>query len=110
MHWPSMTLRLKARSKFDRAMDMFFTRSGLEQASAEDVVARHRSGRYAGASQVADLCCGIGGDLIALAEGRRVLAVDRDPLQLPDREGEQRGVRRGESASPHWRMTSAMSI
>ena len=82
MHWPSMTLRLKARSKFDRAMDMFFTRSGLEQASAEDIVARHRSGRYAGASQVADLCCGIGGDLIALAEGRRVLAVDHDPLQL----------------------------
>ncbi len=74
-------LRLKARSKFDRAMDMFFTRSGLEQASAE-IVARHRSGRYAGASRVADLCCGIGGDLIALAEGRRVLAVDRDPLQL----------------------------
>ena len=39
-------LRLKARGKFDRAMDMFFTRSGLEQSSAE-IVARHRAGRYA---------------------------------------------------------------
>ena len=74
-------LRLKARGKFDRAMDMFFTRSGLEQASAE-IVARHRAGRYVGATQVADLCCGIGGDLIALAEGHGVLAVDRDPLRL----------------------------
>ena len=38
-------LRLAARAKFSRAMDMFFTRAGLEQASAE-VVARH-SGRLA---------------------------------------------------------------
>ena len=38
--------------------------------------------RYAGAGLVADLCCGIGGDLTALAAGRRVLAVDRDPLHL----------------------------
>jgi hypothetical protein len=34
---------------------------------------------------IADLCCGIGGDLIALAEAAeagRVLAVDRDPVHL----------------------------
>lgn len=32
-------------------------------------------------SSVADLCCGIGGDAIALARaGIRVLAVDRDPV------------------------------
>jgi SAM-dependent methyltransferase len=74
-------LRLRARAKFSRAMDMFFTRPGLEQASAE-VIARHRISRYAGAELVADLCCGIGGDLTALAAGRRVLAVDRDPLHL----------------------------
>ena len=41
-------LRLAARDKFSRAMQMFFTRDGLEQASAE-VVARHRAARYAGA-------------------------------------------------------------
>lgn len=74
-------LRLRARAKFSRAMDMFFTRAGLEQASAE-VIAGHRSARYTGAGLVADLCCGIGGDLTALAAGRRVLAVDRDPLHL----------------------------
>jgi len=38
--------------------------------------------RYAGAGLVADLCCGVGGDLPALAAGRRLLAVDRDPLHL----------------------------
>jgi SAM-dependent methyltransferase len=74
-------LRLRARAKFSRAMDMFFTRAGLEQASAE-VIAGRRVARYAGAGLVADLCCGIGGDLTALAAGRRVLAVDRDPLHL----------------------------
>jgi len=74
-------LRRRARAKFSRAMDMYFTRAGLEQASAE-VIAGHRMARYAGAGLVADLCCGIGGDLTALAAGRRVLAVDRDPLHL----------------------------
>jgi SAM-dependent methyltransferase len=74
-------LRLKGRSKFDRALEMYFTRAGLEQASAE-LVARHRSGRYASGIQVADLCCGIGGDLIALACGRQVLAVDSDRLAV----------------------------
>ncbi|HEY2575383.1 MAG TPA: class I SAM-dependent methyltransferase [Streptosporangiaceae bacterium] len=74
-------LRMLARAKFGRADEMFFTRAGLEQASSEPV-ARHRAGRYAGHGQVADLCCGIGGDLIALAGGHDVLAVDRDPLHL----------------------------
>ena len=74
-------LRLAARAKFSRALDMFFTRAGLEQASAE-VVARHRQERFAAAGLLADLCCGIGGDLVALAEGHQVRAVDRDPLHL----------------------------
>jgi SAM-dependent methyltransferase len=74
-------LRLRAQAKFDRAGEMFFTRDGLEQASSE-MVSRHRARRYAAAGSVADLCCGIGGDLIALAEHHRVLAVDIDPLHL----------------------------
>ncbi|HEY7431020.1 MAG TPA: methyltransferase domain-containing protein [Streptosporangiaceae bacterium] len=74
-------LRLAARVKFSRAMEMYFTRPGLEQASAE-VVASHRASRYAGSARVADLCCGIGGDLLALAGSHQVLAVDRDPLAL----------------------------
>jgi hypothetical protein len=72
------TLRLAAREKFSRAGEMYFTRAGLEQASAE-VVARHSAGRFAGLALVADMCCGIGGDLIALAGGsEKVLAVDAD--------------------------------
>jgi SAM-dependent methyltransferase len=74
-------LRIAARAKFSRAMRMFFTRDGLEQASAE-VVARHRRGRYPAGGLLADLCCGIGGDLIALADGHQVRAVDTDPVHL----------------------------
>jgi SAM-dependent methyltransferase len=74
-------LRRRAQQKFTRAQQMYFTRAGLEQATAE-VTARHRATRFAGALRVADLCCGIGGDLIALAPGREVVAVDRDPLHL----------------------------
>jgi hypothetical protein len=60
---------------------MFFTRDGLEQASGE-VVAQHRRGRYPAGGQLADLCCGIGGDLIALADGYQVRAVDADSVHL----------------------------
>lgn len=74
-------LRRAARAKFTRADAMFFTRPGLEQASAE-IVARHRAARFPGDAWMADLCTGIGGDLIALAAGRDVLAVDIDPVHL----------------------------
>ena len=74
-------LRVRAQPKFSRAMSMFFTRPGLEQASSE-LVSGNRARRYAGAAEVADLCCGIGGDLTTLAAGHTVLAVDRDPLHL----------------------------
>ena len=81
-------LRLAAREKFSRAMEMLFTRAGYEQSSSE-TIARHRAARFGGARRVADLCCGIGGDLIALAAAprttapqpdARVLAVDRDEI------------------------------
>lgn len=74
-------LRRRAQAKFTRAQGMYFTRAGLEQAASE-VIARHRARRFDGALRVADLCCGIGGDLVALADRREVLAVDRDPLHL----------------------------
>jgi THUMP domain-like/RNA cap guanine-N2 methyltransferase len=72
-------LRLAARAKFSRAMQMLFTRAGYEQSSSEPI-ARYRAARFGDAGQVADLCCGIGGDLLALASGREVLAVDRDDV------------------------------
>src|SRR5215218_6155135 len=74
-------LRARAAGKFAAAGRMWFTREGLEQASAEPL-ARHRADRYARFGWVADLCCGIGGDLCALAPGRAALAVDLDPLHL----------------------------
>jgi hypothetical protein len=74
-------LRARAAAKFSAAARMWFTREGLEQASAEPL-ARHRAARYADYGRVADLCCGIGGDLCALAPGRTALAFDLDPLQL----------------------------
>lgn len=74
-------LRRAAAAKFSRAAEMFFTRPGLEQASAE-IVARHRALRFAGTGLMADLCTGIGGDLIALAAAHDVLAVDSDAVHL----------------------------
>jgi hypothetical protein len=73
-------LRERAAGKFTRATEMFLTRAGFEQASPE-VVARHRATRFPG-GRIADLCCGIGGDLLALAPGRRAHAVDLDPVHL----------------------------
>jgi hypothetical protein len=74
-------LRRAARTKFARADEMFFTRAGLEQASPE-AVSRHRASRFEGRPRLADLCSGIGGDLISLAAGREVVAVDVDPVHL----------------------------
>jgi hypothetical protein len=74
-------LRQRAKSKFERAGQMFFTREALEQASAE-VVSHHRAHRYAPYPSVADLCCGVGGDALALAAHTGVLAIDLDPLRL----------------------------
>lgn len=76
-------LRQRAAVKFgaEDAGRMFFTPNGVEQSTRASVAA-YRARRMAdlGITSVADLCCGIGGDAIALARaGIRVLAVDRDP-------------------------------
>ncbi|MEV0240563.1 methyltransferase domain-containing protein [Streptomyces sp. NPDC050674] len=76
-------LRQRAAVKFgaEDAGRMFFTPNGVEQSTRASV-AVYRARRMAelGITSVADLCCGIGGDAIALARaGIRVLAVDRDP-------------------------------
>jgi len=78
-------LRQRAAAKFpaEDAARMYFTQEGLEQ-STRSSVAGYRAARFAkfpGVRRVADLCCGVGGDAIALARaGLSVLAVDRDPL------------------------------
>jgi hypothetical protein len=74
-------LRARAAAKFgDFASGMLFTPAGLEQATRLSVAAHHAR-RYAdaGASLVADLGCGLGGDAMALsALGVPVLAVEAD--------------------------------
>ncbi|MFI9049395.1 methyltransferase domain-containing protein [Streptomyces sp. NPDC053427] len=76
-------LRQRAAAKFGAdAQRMYFTPNGVEQ-STRATVATHRAARLAaqGIRTLADLCCGIGGDALALARaGISVLAVDRDPL------------------------------
>jgi hypothetical protein len=69
--------RRRAQDKFSRADAMWFDRKGLEQATAE-AVARHKAERFSG--DMLDLCCGIGGDALALASRARVTAVDFDPV------------------------------
>ncbi|MFF1719050.1 class I SAM-dependent methyltransferase [Streptomyces sviceus] len=77
-------LRQRAVAKFgaEDAERMFFTPNGVEQSTRASVAAyRALRLKARGVTSVADLCCGIGGDAIALARaGIRVLAVDRDPL------------------------------
>ncbi|WP_455711058.1 THUMP-like domain-containing protein [Streptomyces bauhiniae] len=77
-------LRQRAEAKFgaEDAQRMFFTPNGVEQSTRASVAAyRAERMRALGITSVADLCCGIGGDALALARaGIRVLAVDRDPL------------------------------
>ncbi|PWI17507.1 SAM-dependent methyltransferase [Streptomyces sp. Act143] len=77
-------LRQRAAAKFgtEDAERMFFTPNGVEQSTRASVATyRAECFRALGVRSVADLCCGIGGDAIALARaGIRVLAVDRDPF------------------------------
>ncbi len=83
-------LRRRARAKFGAAAErMWFTPDGLEQATRAEVAA-HRAGRFAALSgrlsrpaNVADLCCGIGGDLQALsAAGCAVTGFDNDAMTV----------------------------
>jgi len=78
-------LRRRAEAKFGpNAARMYFTPDGLEQATRLRV-ARHRAARLvaADAATVIDLGCGIGGDLIAVAEtGVTVAGIDLDPVRV----------------------------
>lgn len=80
-------LRARATDKFDApdAARMLFTTDGYEQSTRASV-ARHRAARLAGVlggASVGDLCCGVGGDLIALARAElEVTGVDADPVTV----------------------------
>lgn len=79
VQWAAATK--KAQAKFPNR-EIVGDVTGVEQASSL-AVARHKAARFAacGIAEVVDLCCGIGGDAIALAEVAQVIAVDRSPLR-----------------------------
>jgi len=58
---------------------MFFTPQLLEQATDEHIAA-YKAQRYPRGASVADLCCGIGGDLGAIARRGPTIGVDRDSI------------------------------
>ncbi len=72
-------LRKTAAGKWTQADRMWFDRVGMQQATGE-TVARHVARRFSG--RVADLCSGIGGDTLALAEKCDVLSVDFNEARL----------------------------
>lgn len=77
-------LRRRAANKFPHSEHLFFTNTALEQATAYPIAAHHAAylHQHAPAGPVLDLGCGIGGDTLALAEYRSVVAYEIDPLRL----------------------------
>ncbi len=76
-----LELRQRAQAKFSAADQLFFTRQALEQAT-DEAIADYKAGRFEGGAPVADLCCGIGGDLMSLARRGPVVGVDADPVAV----------------------------
>lgn len=76
-------LRRRASKKFDRSSQMFFTRRTLEMATDQRIAA-WKAKRFAGISNIVDICSGIGGDLIGLAMhvGERIVGVDQEELMV----------------------------
>ncbi|MBK8050551.1 MAG: class I SAM-dependent methyltransferase [Anaerolineales bacterium] len=75
--------RRQAVGKFPAASNLYFTPEAVEQATAM-AIAAHRAAwidRCAAPGVILDLGCGIGGDLIALAQKRRVIAYELDPVR-----------------------------
>jgi len=78
-----IALRRQAAAKFGaQAERMYFTRTLLEQATDSDI-AHYKAARFAALGGdvrlVGDYCCGIGGDLIELAQVAPVVGWDRSP-------------------------------
>ncbi|MCW2539586.1 MAG: cytosine methyltransferase [Frankiales bacterium] len=114
-------LRARAQDKFGPAAErMFFTVAGLEQASRTEV-ADHRAARFAArppaaAGPVLDLCCGIGGDLLAFARaGLAGHGVDRDPATVELARANLAGfpgvdVSVGAAEDAHWQAAAAVFL
>ena len=76
-------LRKRSLEKFSIGSEMFFTETGLQQATDETIAsfkAHQIKQQFPQVGHVTDLCCGIGGDLMALAQCFDVTGVDMDPV------------------------------
>lgn len=70
-------LRRKAVSKFGQfAARMFFTEIGFQQ-STDLWIAQHKAKRFPSGKRCFDYCCGIGGDLLGLAQRGPAVGIDR---------------------------------
>jgi hypothetical protein len=74
-----LELRERATVKFPEAARMLFDRTLLEQAT-DAAIAQYKAARFAAGEPVVDLCCGLGGDLFALAARGPTTGVDRDDV------------------------------
>jgi hypothetical protein len=77
-------LRRRAAAKFPNPDKLFFTGVALEQATAHTVAIHHAAHihQHAPPGPVLELGCGIGGDTLALAAQRPVIAYEIDLLRL----------------------------
>lgn len=77
-------LRQRAATKFPQAATLFFTAEALEQATAWPIAEQRAAwiDTQAPPGPVLDLGCGIGGDLLALAQRRSVIAFELDPVRI----------------------------
>jgi hypothetical protein len=75
-------IQKKGLAKFPGLTFLWATPEALEQAS-HLVVARWKARRFAtaGAAEIIDLCAGVGGDALALAESAAVTAVELSPVR-----------------------------
>ncbi len=77
-----VSARRKASTKFTYSDRLFADLVGVEQATSQ-AVADHKAARFkqAGITSIDDLCCGIGGDAMSLAQVADVTLIDADPLR-----------------------------
>ncbi|MDP1796619.1 MAG: class I SAM-dependent methyltransferase [Planctomycetaceae bacterium] len=68
--------RQRAAAKFSKATEIWADRVSIEQSTAE-LVAQHKAKRFNATTW--DLCCGMGGDAVAIAAQTDVTAVDSSP-------------------------------
>jgi len=76
-----VNLRGRAKRKFPLAETMYFSEIALQQATDLEI-ASYKALRFSHEEPIADMCCGIGGDLIALAKNSPTTAVDLSDVHL----------------------------